>query len=125
MRCVRHNQRLGTWAALFALTVQLFLSFGHVHLDDLTPPSPAAAGLSLEQTGNRDRTPPAHHDGGAGDVCAICATIGLLASSVLPEPAQVALPIAIPSVWTSDLAAVASRFDQHLLFRARAPPVIG
>ena len=32
MRWVRSRQKLGAWCALFAVTVQLVLSFGHVHV---------------------------------------------------------------------------------------------
>jgi hypothetical protein len=121
MRWVRGDRQVGACLALFALAVQLVLSFGHVHLDKLTTASPAVAGVSLQQTANRDRAPPAHHDG-ANDVCA---TVALVASSVLPEPAQLTPPVAVPSVWTGDLAAVAPLFDPHVLFQARAPPVLG
>ena len=121
---IRANRRLGAWAALFALTVQIVLSFAHVHSYELTTSSPVAAGGSLQQSANRDPAPPAHHDG-AHDVCAICATISLLATSVMPEPARLTLPIALSSIWTRGLATATALVDHHVLFQARAPPVTG
>jgi hypothetical protein len=108
--------------ALFALAVQLVVSFGHVHLH--RPAAPAAGGVSLLQTASRNETPPAHH-GDADDVCAICATIALVASSALPEPVQLTPPDVPPSAWIGELAHAAPVFDLHTSFQARAPPAVG
>lgn len=124
MRWFRTHIGLGSRLALFALAVQLVLSFGHIHLDKLTTSAPTAGGVSLQQSANRDRAPPVHHDG-ASDVCAICATIALVASSVVPEGAKLTPPTEIAAVWTRDPAAAAPLFDPHIRFQARAPPVLG
>ena len=34
MHWIRKNRRFGSWAAVFALTIQLVLSFGHIHPED-------------------------------------------------------------------------------------------
>ena len=87
MHWIRNHCRLGAWAALFALTIQLVLSFGHIHLENLQAPSAVAAAQSQPGTPN-DGDGTAHHD-----VCAICAVISLTASSVVPV---VELPPAPP-----------------------------
>ena len=43
MHWVRSNRRFGSWAALFALAIQLVLSFGHIHLEDFQGSSAAVA----------------------------------------------------------------------------------
>lgn len=125
MRWIRSHRRLGARLALFALAVQIVVSFGHVHLDKLASSAPAAAGLSL-LTANRDQTPasPDHH-GGAGDVCAICAVIALVASSVVPEAAQLSPPAPAPADWPREFAAAPPLSDPHHSFQARAPPAVG
>jgi hypothetical protein len=121
MRWVRDNRRIGAWAALFAFAVQLVLSFGHIHLDKLTFSSPAAN----VQFASRDGGAPQPKHPGADDFCAICATIALVASSVLPEAAQLAPPTAEPSAWPREFGAAPPVFDSHSSFQARAPPVLG
>ena len=44
MRWLRSHIRFGSWSALFALTVQFALSFGHVHFDDSSLRSSLAPG---------------------------------------------------------------------------------
>ena len=114
---------VGSRLALFALAIQVVVSFGHVHLDRLTTGTPAAA-ASFQQSDSRGGTPPAHR-GDADDVCAICAVIGLVASSVLPEAAQLVPPVAVSAVWTDEFVAAAPVFDLHAAFQARAPPTVG
>jgi hypothetical protein len=125
MRWVRDNRRIGAWAALFALAVQFVVSFGHVHLAKFAPSSSAASGISLLQTASRDGAPAPNNHTGAADVCAICATIALVANSVLPEAAQLPPPIALPTALRHEFSAAFSVFDPHSSFQARAPPAIG
>ena len=122
MRWVRDNRRIGAWAALFAFAVQLVLSFGHVHLDKLTFSSPAAASVQLA-SGDSGAPQPKHT--GSDDYCAICASIALVASSVLPEAAQLAPPISVPSSSAPEFLAAQSVFELHTSFQARAPPAVG
>jgi hypothetical protein len=126
MRWIRSHRRLGSRLALFALAVQIVLSFGHVHLDKIAPPSAATSAVSLLDTAPRDKAPvaPGHH-GGANDFCAICATIALVASSVLPEAAQLAPPLAAPFTRLGECEAARPAFALPFSFQARAPPAIG
>ena len=124
MSWVRVNRRVGAWAALFAFALQIALSFGHVHLPKIAASSASAAGFSLAQS-SRDGVPGPDRHGGANDVCAICATIGLIASSALPEPASLTPPPSSASAWPREFDSAAPSFESHFPFQARAPPVVG
>jgi hypothetical protein len=124
MRWIRLNRRIGAWAALFALAVQITLSFGHVHLGKIAPSRlPAHANQWQAADGNAPSRP--SHGSDADDFCAICATIAMVASSVLPESAPLVAPIAQPHAWTHDFASALPTRPAHFLFQARAPPFVG
>jgi len=106
--------------ALFALALQLVLSFGHLHLADIAIPQ-AAAGV-LAQAATPDSSAPP--DRGARDICAICATLNLTASSFLPSVSALVLPLAIVEAWLTPIEATRISSDPHFLFQARAPPVL-
>jgi hypothetical protein len=124
MRWIRANRRIGAWAALFAFALQLTLSFGHVHLDKIASSS-SLAGSLLTQAASQDNAPasPNRHTG-ANDFCAICATISLIASSALPEPARLAPPVVTASAWSHDFSSAIPSSESHFPFQARAPPVV-
>jgi hypothetical protein len=124
MRWVRLNRRIGAWAALFALALQITLSFGHVHLAKFAVSSPSLIGIAAVQAPERSSGPanPDRHTG-ANDFCTICATIALIASSALPEPARLALPVAGPAASPREFAITLASDEAHFLFQARAPPV--
>jgi hypothetical protein len=120
---IRANRRIGAAVALFALAVQLVLSFGHVHLDKAGPFGPAVAGISAPQASNGGGAPPdRHHRPGADDFCAICATISLASTLLLPEPAAITLPIAHAQTWPPQFQATLATREPQYLFQARAPP---
>ena len=124
MRWIRLNRRIGAWAALFALAVQLTLSFGHVHLDkSALTRLPAQATQWQTADGNAPSRPAPHSD--ANDFCAICATIAMVASSVLPTPAPLPAPVATPHLWAREFASALPARKAHTLFQARAPPFVG
>ena len=115
---VRNVRRFGGWLALFALALQLTLSFGHVHAEDFAPQAPVAGvAAGHSETHNPGSTGRDHDD------CPICQTIYLLATLVMPLPPMVALLLEHPS------AIVTNPGDRYLasaepprLFQARAPP---
>ena len=121
----RTNSRLGSRLALFALAVQLFLSFGHIHPDDiygsLNGPFPAHA-FSVSPA---DQGLTASNDQSAtvnNDLCAICASVSLLGNSVAAEPPKLSLP----ESQSVEHAARAIAFVIAPLrgpFQSRAPPV--
>ena len=119
MRWFRRHIGLGSRLTLFALAVQLALSFAHVHVSDLGRVQAAAASLPAES----GTAPTPKSDGPVDPGCAICGLIQLAATAT-PSAAP-ALPLVVASGQIRLQAA-----DQFLLaasprifFRARAPPV--
>jgi hypothetical protein len=113
--------------ALFALAVQIVLSFGHVHVSGAAPASAAGMNaLAVESNStaapgpalptDRDRNSPAH------DLCALCASISLLHSLVLPVPAALAALGEFDRIQFRYASATAVLAQQRSPSQARAPP---
>ncbi|HZP76725.1 MAG TPA: hypothetical protein VFB45_11320 [Pseudolabrys sp.] len=119
MRWIRRNRQWGGRLALFALALQLILSFGHVHAEDLGLAAPAAVSQAQGASGGNS-TP--SHSRDAHDICAICVTLNLTAASSLPTVAALVLPVAREWDWPADIAATRAAFDLTASFQARAPP---
>ena len=122
MRWVRRRRRFGAYSALAALALQLALSFGHVHLDAAhhggSVHAIAAAG------GERSQPAPTPLRGGdADDYCAICAVIHLAASSFVPQPPQLPLPVAAERIEHRFTIVFAAPEPPRVAFRSRAPPL--
>jgi hypothetical protein len=118
MKRLRLQARKLSLLALFALALQLGLSFAHTHASDFarigTPTVSAPA----------DAPDTDHEHNAAGDICDICATIAL-ARSLLDATPPV-LPI--PASYTAARHAVMAQSDApdapRPAFRSRAPPSI-
>lgn len=124
MRWIRRNRRVGAWAALFALAVQITLSFSHVHLDKNVLSSLASAHTAQLQSAERRSPSGSGHHQNAADFCDICATIALVASSLLPQTAVLTPPLATPRAWMRPLEAASSSRQAPNHFQARAPPFV-
>jgi len=128
MRWFRVNRRFCGWLASFALAVQIGLSFGHVHANDIgrqTLGSTAAAQSGANGPTDAGSVPaPADHEphGLADDTCAICAIMALAGSLLLPEPPALALPVGVPDTSAPDRTAALVPGDHPLRPRARSPP---
>lgn len=109
--------------ALFALAVQLVLSFGHVHVDAAAGSNVALAGISASPAAHDGAPSNSDHHPGTNDVCAICATMGLASSLILPQPVQLMLPVTHAQNWPREYPAALAARELHCLFQARAPPV--
>jgi hypothetical protein len=122
----RSRSRLGSYLALFALTFQLAVSFGHVHLDHIAPvPAGATVLASAQPSSDKVNAPssPASHEDLADDYCAICTLIHLAGALV---PAETP-PVPLPSILGRLRLEAAVEFDltasHSALFQARAPPL--
>ena len=126
MGWLRSRSRLGSYLALFALALQLALSFGHVHLEGGAPVSrhsstllgvhaSTIAATAVDAAGKGAPAP-------ADDFCPICMLIHL-AGALVPAEAP-SLPL--PSVFGQAPIAAATEFDlttpPRAPFAARAPP---
>jgi Protein of unknown function (DUF2946) len=121
MRLVRAHQTSGAWLALLALLVQIAVSFGHVHGDDLVPV------LAERGTGASPLTSAPRNDPGSPatdhDFCAICACIALAGSLVPPQPPAIVVAIVLQRIVLAERALLLVSTDQPRHFQARAPPV--
>jgi hypothetical protein len=131
----RSRMRLGSWSALFALTIQLVLSFGHLHFDGASARSVSAQTVSLrtvlaplalrwamQPSATLPPTAPAQHKpaGLADDFCAICSVMRLAG---VPTPTPVLpLPIGSRRILLDVAVELTVAASPHLPFQARAPP---
>ena len=124
----RANKTFGGGLALFALALQFYLSFAHIHPEDIYGP----AKLPLSSAAQIASPPPdatkllperASHHG--NDICAICATIYLLNSSPAPQAPQLQ-PVALNSRPAEHFISVAGSFVAagRAPFQSRAPPSV-
>jgi hypothetical protein len=85
---------VGVLSGAFALTFQLAVSFGHVHLELITPVAADASVLASTQASGDDSNVPSSPPGRedlADDCCPICTLIHLAGALVL-TPRNVLLP---------------------------------
>jgi hypothetical protein len=121
MSWVRARLRFGSHLALFALAVQLVLSFGHVHLDDLVPASSVAATAVPEA---QAPVAPDHDSDGPGhDYCGICALIQLAGTAAASLPPPLAVPALFTRVRHERYFTLAYAVASPHAFQARAPPL--
>jgi len=112
--------------ALFALALQMIVSFGHMHRDDLgLPPLAGTDQTSIASTTALSPQAPAgqQRQPASDDYCPICASIALLATWMPVLPPVLVTPEPIRRVW-APLASLQSPPTQFSFsFQARAPPV--
>ena len=122
MRWFRRNMRFGSWCALLALTIQLVMSFGHLHFAS----SAAAAALAnaaaepLAGAPEDQPTTPSKHSRVA-DYCTICASIHLT-GLLTAEPPSVSTHSSSGERLKILIEATTSSYS-GLPFNARAPPL--
>ena len=117
MRWVRQNLRIGSHLALFALAIQLVLSFSHVHLDGLNLAPRQVVVQTADHPGAPSPEGP-NHDA----LCPICLSIQLAGATLQPAPPVLLLPE--PVEWTppAATAAFAAAWTTSS-FNARGPPL--
>jgi hypothetical protein len=123
----RANRTFGGGLALFALALQLWLSFAHIHPEDIYGPAKLPlssatqiASPSVDAAKLRPAQRASHH---GTDICAICATIYLLSSSATPQAPQLR-PLALSSLPAEHFIRSAALFvaARRAPFQSRAPP---
>ena len=117
-------KRMGTAGlGLFALVLQLVLSFGHVHARELMAPRAFAAGAVVSKSSST----PAQGQIPSGlpeDDCPICATMHMAASALPPVSPSMAGPVGFAKVLQrTSLEAFSLGVTRHILFQTRAPPI--
>ncbi|WP_315834625.1 DUF2946 domain-containing protein [Bradyrhizobium prioriisuperbiae] len=122
MSWVRSKVRQAALLALFALAIQLVLSFGHFHDSLVHASSLTAQAAASQQVITFLSSPNPHPDGLADDDCAICASIELLDTLV----AVVAPALPVPPTFAIRIETASTDFTlpelSRAAFRSRAPP---
>ena len=119
----RTRARWGSWLALFALALQLTLSFAHVHLEgDARDPGPLTV-VADAQPGSPDDAANHGHPTTADDYCPICALIHLTRALVPAEVPVLVLPGVFKRVRFQATRELRLAAPDAAQFRARAPPI--
>jgi hypothetical protein len=127
MRWFRASRAKLTWLALFVLTCQIVLSFGHVHVGKFSN-SPgelavlAHAGDGGGASGGDSKPPQKNPNNAADDFCAICASISLASTLIVPTAPATVPPISFIRELPWSTAAAEPARSAHFLFDARGPP---
>jgi hypothetical protein len=117
---------------LFALALQLVLTFGHVHLDRRVPLSAekltstekfTVAAADASSAAQVTPTDPGGRGHRADDHCPICTLIHLAGALVLAEPPYLTLPDLSGGLPSAPPLAFDFPSSQRALFAARAPPM--
>jgi hypothetical protein len=120
MRWVRARLGVASRLALFALAVQIALSFGHVHPGDLRHVN---GGLAAAGTPSAPSAPTQQPASDADDYCAICATIHLAATLLVPQAPQLPVPFAARPAEHVNYTAATAFSGRRAPFQSRAPPL--
>jgi hypothetical protein len=125
MRWWRARRKGIAGLGLFALMLQLVLSFGHVHARNLGVPRALAAGAqtaiskSIEAPG-KEQIPSRLPD----DECPICMAAHMAASGLLPMPPSIPAPAEFAQFLNPTFIELFSLgVTRHILFQTRAPPI--
>jgi hypothetical protein len=102
--------------ALFALAVQLGVSFGHFHRDGLLTATVSPAQTTISAS---DTSPDAD---ARGDLCAICVTIAMANTAVDAAPPILPLPALFARTTTSLPAIIGISEPRRAHAQSRAPP---
>ena len=103
--------------ALFALALQITLSFGHFHQRDFA----GIPGVAVAQGQDGSDRPAGHND--ADGYCLVCATVSLAGTLVLPDQVALQLPVISADIQHSAIArGVLESHRLRAVSRARASP---
>jgi hypothetical protein len=126
MRWLRSRLRSCTQLALFALAVQIVLSFGHIHPDDLgLSPLPVSDGIQVTSVMTRVPAGSADqdHHPASNDYCLICVSVGLVATALPSLPPVLVEPVSARRERPSETSVQRPSIQIWRSFQARAPPV--
>ena len=127
MNWFRSNIQSGTWLALVALTLQMAVSFGHMHRHDLGLPPLIKAGqtqtLTDEAAAPADPDDQDHHSG-PDHYCPICASIALIGTGAPALAPVLVVPTSIVRVSPSEKPVYLPHPQFALSFQARGPPSV-
>jgi hypothetical protein len=119
MKWFRSNIRKGSRLALFALAIQLALSFGHFH------GLAAQAAPAVQSVGDIQQQPSSNHDSDQqpNDACAICAVMAMANAVLFATPPVLELPQAVEFLYLATDAEFTHLNSVRAVFQPRAPPI--
>jgi hypothetical protein len=127
MRWFRSQKLKVASLALFALTCQFVLSFGHVHLNRFAgQASNWAIATAAGKVTLADLPVSPRHKSPSGlgeDICAICANINLAGALIAPTAPTILPEISLYTELHWSFAATQAESIGHIHFNARGPPV--
>jgi hypothetical protein len=104
------------------MTLQLVLSFGHIHLEKFGSSS-AIAGVVASKAPSSKQNPAQYPASDANDYCAICATIHLASSSFVPDTPFLPVPLTSRTIEHFGYFTLIFVPPQRAAFQSRAPPL--
>jgi hypothetical protein len=128
MRWFRANRLFGGCLALFALAIQLVISFAHIHPQDLSPRPETGFGARYSTTivfadGDLGKRTDNHGGGLPHDSCAICASINLISNALAVQSPVLSIPANFDSFQLQSVSDFEFQQNRYSLFQTRAPPI--
>lgn len=129
MRWIRDHARQGSWLALFALVINLGLSFGHIHaIDGKRGFASRVAALVASEDGQAQRLSQSpnqgHRDDGLVDVlCPICMAASAMGQAFAAAPPALALALAVTTIAPAIVPDLAVPEPPRAAFDPRGPPI--
>ncbi|MGC1357210.1 MAG: DUF2946 family protein [Xanthobacteraceae bacterium] len=124
MRSLQSTRGFATWLALFALALQMVVSFGHAHLGGISHTDPAH--VASATAGHSTQSFVVQQSDKSDDddaYCPICASVYLTANSFVPAPPVLPLPTASIAIEHLNRRALFFMAPRRLAFQPRAPPI--
>jgi hypothetical protein len=122
MNWFRAKTRQATSFALFALTINLALSFGHIHLEGFRG-GKTNAGVLLSAISHAKSGQPVKHDGHPDDLCPICMARAALGAGLATNPPVLPLDFAYVTIEPISGADLAIPQQPRANFQSRGPPL--
>jgi hypothetical protein len=132
MRWIRDYARQGSWLALFALVINLGLSFGHIHAIDGKRAERAfasrLAALVASDDGQRlvqsQGPSQGHRDDGLADfLCPICMAASAMGQAFAAAPPAIVLELAATTVAPTAVSDLEAPEPPRAAFDPRGPPI--
>jgi hypothetical protein len=122
MNWFRAKTRRTTSLALFALAINVALSFGHIHLEGFRG-GETNAGVLLSAISRAKGGQPDKHNGHPDDLCPICMARAALGTGLATAPPVLPLDFAYVTVEPAFGAGLAIPQQPRANFQSRGPPL--
>jgi hypothetical protein len=122
MKWLRANIGQVTSLALFALAINLALSFGHLHLEDIDG-GQATSGILLSVISHHGDRQNDKHDGHPDDLCPICMAQAALGTGFASSAPALTIDLAYVEVDPISAPELAIPQPPRASFQSRRPPL--